>query len=42
MDRACPGAIVLIAGFEHRQIQVFLDQFVQGVFECAWFELILK
>ena len=42
MDRACPGAIVLIAPLEHRQVQMFLDQFVQGAFECAWFELILK
>ena len=42
MDRPCPSAIVLIARFEHGQVEMMFDQFIQCVFKGTRLELRLE
>ena len=42
MDGFCAGEVVLIARLKNGHVDVFLDQFVDGVFEGAGLELLLE
>ena len=42
MDGFCAGEVVLIARLKNGHVDVFLDQFVDSVFEGAGLELLLE
>jgi hypothetical protein len=42
MDGGCAGVVVVVACVKHRQIDMFLHQLADGVFQRTWHKLVLQ